>query len=71
MSSMYVQLDHHHDEELPMINRHSPFYIKAVQQGKAFKSSNRNQVLLGEEDHVRNTGLDEIRDFRQTGTRVS
>ena len=38
-----------------MIYRHSPFYIRAIQQGKICMSSNRNLVLLGQEDMIRNT----------------
>ena len=30
-----------------VVNRHSPFYKKAVQQGKKIKS-NRNAILLGQ-----------------------
>ena len=63
MSKNYMQFEHKANTDslagstLTMINRHSPFYIKAVQQGKVFRSSNRNQVLLGQEDSVYNTSM--------------
>ena len=43
-----------------MIHRHSPFYIRAVCYGKYFKTSNRNEVLLGQEDFVKNSQIDEF-----------
>ena len=42
-----------------MIHRHSPFYIRAVCSGKVFKTSNRNDVLLGQEDFVKNSQIDQ------------
>lgn len=42
-----------------MIRRHSPFYIHAVSNGKLFKTSNRNDVLLGQEEFVKNSYIDE------------
>ena len=53
----YVQLDHGHEQK--MISRHSPFYIHAVEKGRVFKSSNRNEVLLGHEEKIKNTHLDD------------
>lgn len=58
LSKSYILLDGQTNNQ-KMINRHSPFYIKALQSGKCFKSSNRNEVLLGHEEKVRNTSFDD------------
>lgn len=58
MCSEYIQPDAHSQVCPQMIHRHSPFYLRAVCTGKFFKTSNRNDVLLGQEEHVKNTQTD-------------
>ena len=42
-----------------IVNRHSPLYFEAIKKDINIKTSNRNEVLMGVEDEIKNVEEDE------------